>query len=112
MSLNLMLSSRVVTHNFVWMQCLPLGLKDPPNYKFCVSLLMLVYSLVESEAMSGFQTWRVCSRVLCSGSLDVCLGLLYVLGKCPSWVHTCSHVRCVFLVLFTHANKKKKKNDE
>ena len=32
MSLNLMLSSRVVTHNFVWMQCLPLGLKDPPNY--------------------------------------------------------------------------------
>jgi hypothetical protein len=32
-----------------------LFLKDPSNYKFCVSLLMLVYSLKESEGMSGFQ---------------------------------------------------------
>ena len=35
--------------------CVALVLKDPSNYKFCVSLLMLVYSMKESEGMSGFQ---------------------------------------------------------
>ena len=86
----------------------PPGLKDPPNYKYCVSLLMLVYSLVESEVMSGFQTWRVCSRVLCSGSLDGLSWIVICFRQCPSCVHTCSHVRCAFLVLFTHANKHQK----
>ena len=38
------------------MHCIFTCLKDPPYYKYCVSLLMLVYSLEESEVMSGFQT--------------------------------------------------------
>ena len=63
--------------------CTPLGLKDPPNYKFCFSLLMLVYSLVESEVMSGFQTLGFflgyfMSRVT-GGFL---LGFIYMQGTC------------------------------